>query len=410
MMVTRILNNSVQICTKYLTFYSDAIQNLLSAKCVEKVIDVSFDDIIKYFPKETDGTIHSIPVNHHKLTDTTSEYAALKKHVTKQLQKETGNLSCISFHGVPYNLVNVADIKNTLAFDIIDIKSHNTIEGIKGQLVCLSSNEIEQNFRIGLVEGLHRSNIFHEISDLISTKRRCEKMFKLTLYYGNPEVQLEKLDYTLFSKLSYNLSLELRSGNEHTLFDAMHNCVTHVISNGKYTCTNDDGSIKNNFFVFAHSDDEIKNFEDAEKNDKKKRKANMKRDADDQNRQLVQVKMNMEIEFMKHFISRLKHNRLVTQFIDKIPKHANTDLFNLHYLLSDNVPNLGPDTLMPLVTQSVKRKGTVISMRCITDGGCPLQLFFITSILLSTVMHSKFAEVSTMVIFRTGLYQLISTS
>jgi hypothetical protein len=56
MMVTRILNNSVQICTKYLTFYSDAIQNLLSAKCVEKVIDVSFDDIIKYFPKEAEGS------------------------------------------------------------------------------------------------------------------------------------------------------------------------------------------------------------------------------------------------------------------------------------------------------------------------------------------------------------------
>ena len=150
---------------------------------------------------------------------------------------------------------------------------------------------------------------------------RFQILFQRKGNYGNPEVQLEKLDYTLFSKLSYNLSLELRSGNEHTLFDAMHNCVTHVISNGKYTCTNDDGSIKNNFFVFAHSDDEIKNFEDAEKNDKKKRKANMKRDADDQNRQLVQVKMNMEIEFMKHFISRLKHNRLVTHnSLTKFPK------------------------------------------------------------------------------------------
>ena len=131
----------------------------------------------------------------------------------------------------------------------------------------------------------------------------------------------------------------------------------------------------------------------------------MKRDVDNQYKELLKEKFAVETEFMRGFISNLKLNRLVAEFIASTTKLNNGgDLFNLDCLLSNSVPNVGYGTFMPLVTQGTKKKGTVISMRCITDGGCPLQLFFITSILLSTVMHSRFAEVSPFNIFGTGLY------
>ena len=335
-------------------------------------------------------------MNHHKLTDTTNEYSALKDHVRKQLNKPSGNLSCISFHGVPYKIVDDSNTDKE-TFDIIDMKSHKRIEGQKGKLVLFTDAYNDMEFRIGLVEGLHRSHIFHQISEDISdADRRSEKLFKLTLYFGNPEDLFQEADLSLFSKLSYNLSLELRSGNEHTLFDAMHNCVTHIISNSEYTCMNEEGNLNDKFFVFVHSKEDISKLT-VGKTDKKKIRALLKSDVVKQFEAMFDAKRAVEKAFLEEFILNLKHNRLVTQFIEKTPKTANKDLFNLSYLLSDNVPPLGPDTLLPLVTQSAKKKGTLICMRCITDGGCPLQLFFITSILMSTVMHSKFAEVRTIV-------------
>jgi hypothetical protein len=325
------------------------------------------------------------------------------------MNRPSGNLSCISFHGVPYTVVKDSDVADTLTFDIINMKSHKTIQGKKGKLVSLTDpDDDELKFRIGLVEGLHRSNIFHEIKDSIPESRRQEPMFKLTLYYGRPNAQFLKEDCTLFAKLSYNLSLELRSGNEHTLFDAMHNCVTHVMLNGKYTCINDEGVIKNEFFVFVHSPEDITKLTPHGLQDKKKMKGILKKDVENKYREITEARHVMEKTFMEEFIANLRHNRLVTQFIEKTPKMRGQNLFNLDYLLSDNVPNVGPDTLMPLVTQGTKKKGTAISMRCITAGGCPFQLFFITSILLSTVMHPKFAEVSPLKIFGTDLYHFFS--
>ena len=369
------------------------------------MIDVSFNDIIKLFPKESDGSFQSIPVNHHKLTDTTDEYKALKNHVRMQMSRPSGSLSCISFHGVPYTVIN--DDTTEVAFDIINMKSHKTIEGRKGKLVFFTdmNDLVSLNFRIGLVEGLHRSHIFHEVANSISEERKNEKMFKLTLYFGGPDAQFLQEDCTLFAKRSYSLSLELRSGNEHTLFDAMHNCVSHVISKNEYTIWDKDKKgINKNSFVFVHSEADIKKIT-AGQTDKKKVRALLKRDVDNQYKELLKEKFAVETEFMRGFISNLKLNRLVAEFIASTTKLNNGgDLFNLDCLLSNSVPNVGYGTFMPLVTQGTKKKGTVISMRCITDGGCPLQLFFITSILLSTVMHSRFAEVSPFNIFGTGLY------
>ena len=91
---------------------------------------------------------------------------------------------------------------------------------------------------------------------------------------------------------------------------------------------------------------------------------------------MFDVKFAMEKMFMQGFIKHLKHNKLVTDFIEKTPKLQDNYLFNLEYLLSDNVPNLSPETLVPLVLQGTKKKeGVLISMRCITYGDCLLQTF-----------------------------------
>ena len=129
------------------------------------------------FPKENDGNYHSILVNHHKLTDTSNEYKDLKTHVNNRLNAAM-NLSCITFHAFSYTrILNTDKGVNTseALFDLIDMKSHNIVPG-KGKMVSLQLDDEEhfpkiEDYRIGLVEGLHRSHIFHQISDEITDEK-----------------------------------------------------------------------------------------------------------------------------------------------------------------------------------------------------------------------------------------------
>jgi len=159
------MKHRVQRCsTTFLTqFYLDPIQDLIVDKCIVKNIDVSISDLIKMFPKENDGNYHSIPMNHHKLTDTSNEYDDLKTHV-KNCLNASMNLSCITFHAVPYTRIEEEEIVKTSEelFDMIDMKSQHNIVAGKGKMVSLQLNDEEQlpdigNYRIGLVEGLHQS-------------------------------------------------------------------------------------------------------------------------------------------------------------------------------------------------------------------------------------------------------------
>jgi len=79
---------------------------------LSKNIDVSINDLIKMFPKENDGIYRSIPVNHHKLTDTSNEYDDLKTQVNNRLNAAM-NLSCITFHAVPYTCIKTDEGVNT---------------------------------------------------------------------------------------------------------------------------------------------------------------------------------------------------------------------------------------------------------------------------------------------------------
>jgi len=236
------MKHRAQRCTTFLTqFHLDPIQNLIVEKCIVKNIDVSINDLIKMFPKESDGIYHSIPVNHHKLTDTSNEYDDLKTHVKNRLIASM-NLSCITFHAVPYTRIEEDEIVNTseALFDMIDMESHNIVAG-KGKMVSLQLNDEAhfpniEDYRIGLVEGLHRSHIFHQIyDDIADEKIKTDKMFKLTLYFKNQDSVITETELKLFTSLSYNLSVEIRSGNEHSLFDAMQRSVSHNISQGIYT-------------------------------------------------------------------------------------------------------------------------------------------------------------------------------
>jgi len=292
-----------------------AASYLVVDKCIVKNIDVSINDLIKMFPKENDGDYHSIPVNHHKLTDTSNEYDDLKTHVKKCLNASM-NFSCITFHAVPYTRIEEEEGVNTseALFDMIDMKSHNIVAG-KGKMMSLQPDDEEQlpdigNYRIGLVEGLHRSHIFHQIyDDIADDKIKADKMFKLTLYFKNQDSVITETELKLFTSLSYNLSVEIRSGNEHSLFDAMHRSVSHIISQGIYTSKNADGEVITDYFEALPEAPES-SLTGSDKNDlNKKAKADAQKRYDACNSEKIKV----EITFVNIFYEMLKQNKQVNE-------------------------------------------------------------------------------------------------
>ena len=404
------MKHRVQRCTTFLThFYLDPIQNLIVDKCIVKNIDVSIDDIIKMFPKEKDGNYHSIPVNHHKLTDTSNEYDDLKTHVNSRLNASM-NLSCITFHAVPYTrILDTDEIENTseALFDLIDMKSHNSVPG-KGKMVSLQLNDEQPpdigSYRIGLVEGLHRSHIFHQICDAIaSNKIKADKMFKLTLYFKNQDCVISETELKLFTSLSYNLSVEIRSGNEHSLFDAMHRSVSHIISQGKYTSYKPNGEVMTDYFE-ALPEAPLSSLTGSDKNDfNKTAKAAAQKRYDACNSEKIEV----EEEFVNIFYGMLKQNKQVNEIC---LTHTASKTFRPIELVSEKIPTVATDQLVALVTQTLKNnsKGKAISMRAVTSGGCPAAMYFLISILLSTVLHKDFATVSFIFVQTscTALYQI----